>query len=57
MFRRVLILLRGGGEMKPDRHSFFMLIKLYAIELFSVGSLLVILYAGFTHEVIPLLNK
>jgi len=43
--------------MKGDRHNFFTLIKLYAIEVFSVGTLLVILYAGFKHEIIPLLRK
>jgi hypothetical protein len=46
-----------GGQMKDDRHNFFTLIKLYAIEVFSVGTLLVILYAGFKHEIIPLLWK
>jgi len=46
-----------GRRMKGDRHNFFTLIKLYAIEVFSVGTLLVILYAGFKHEIIPLLRK
>jgi len=46
-----------GRQMKGDRHNFFTLIKLYAIEVFSVGTLLVVLYAGFRHEIIPLLWK
>jgi len=55
--RRTFKFRAWGGQMKGDRHNFFTLIKLYAIEVFSVGTLLVILYAGFEHEIIPLLWK